>query len=115
MSLNKEKTTPVQRNLLLFRFLIVLAIPASGFLSTACAFLGFYEVDSIWPYIMLPGSVLIPAAIFIDYFWKRRQTDELNSSSIILLNRIHLAAIIIFSAALVWWFIYFLLYVELHK
>ncbi len=107
--------THLQRNRSLFRVLMMLAIPAGGFISAANAFLGYYPADSLWPYIMLSGSILIPIAIFIDFFWTQRKTEELNTQTIILINRIHLAAIIIFSAALIWWFIYFSLYVELHK
>lgn len=107
--------TPVQRNHLLFRILIILVIPACGFISAASAYLGFYNVDTLWPYIMLPGSILIPGAIFIDFLWSHRKNEELNSQTLIFLNRIHLAAIIIFLLALIWWFIYFSLYVELHK
>jgi len=107
--------THLQRNRSLFRVLMMLAIPACGFISAASAFLGFYQVDSLWPYIMLSGSILIPIAIFIDFFWNRQKTEKLNDQTIILINRIHLAAIIIFSAALIWWFVYFSLYVELHK
>jgi hypothetical protein len=107
--------TPVQRNHLLFRTLIILAIPACGFISAASAFLGFYQVDELWPYIMLPASILIPGAIIADFFLSHPKTEELNSRKVMLINRFHLMAIIIFSVALIWWLIYFALYVELHK
>ena len=104
-----------QKNQKYFRILLLLAVPAIGFLSAAAAYIGFFKLESYWPFLVLPPSVLVVGLLLFEglspFFTQGKQL----SISLKMLNRTYLFIIIYFSGACIAWFYYLLKFIEIHK
>lgn len=103
-----------KRNLML-RILTLLIVPACGFFSVAIAYIGFYRVESIWPWIMLPPSVAIIALLLYEGLTDSPWHEKIPEISAALFNRISQSLIFIFGFAFVWWIFFLVEFIELHK
>ena len=116
MKLNhNQKADPEKRHQSLYRILLFLSIPACGFLSAGIAYILYFVVDTIWPYVLIPVSLFILLLLFLESGSETPGLKFFPDISIRSLNRITFLSIIMFTAAFLWWIYYLIYYVELQK
>lgn len=104
-----------QRNQTFFRILILLSVPALGFLSAAVTYLSFYTMESSWTLVVLPPSVLVVALILFEGIAPFFARENKPLVSLKILNQVYLIIIVYFILASAGWLYYLVKFIELHK
>jgi len=113
--LAKNESDQELLNQKIYRILLFLTIPACGFISAGAAYLGFFQVTLIWPYLMLPPSLGVVILVLIAGTTAEHPLKCSPSLKTELNKLVAPAVIILFIAAFGWWIYYLATYMELHQ
>lgn len=98
-----------------FRILTLLSVPALGFLSAAAAYLGFFQMESSWPLLVLPPSLLVVGLVLFEGVSARFGRENQTWVPLNILNPFYLLTIIGFISASIGWLFYLIKFIEIHK
>lgn len=98
-----------------FRILTLLSVPALGFLSAAVAYLGFFKMESSWPVLVLPPSLLVVGLVLFEGISAWFGHENQPRVPLNILNRIYLITISTFILASTGWLYFLINFIEIHK
>jgi hypothetical protein len=104
-----------RRNEKYFRILTLLSVPALGFLSAGAAYLGFFKLESSWPFLVLPPSLLVVGLVLFEGVALFPAKENQPWFSLKMANRAYLIVMVYFILASVGWLYYLVKFIEIHK